>query len=225
MTCGELRAVCMDLIGPHNGMRPLSAPLVDELIYKACHSIYHEIRNWRSRKDATINVVAGTSSYDLPSDFLAMESVVIADAAGNYHRILPIPFDDKHLDYSASSTIAYYMDLGSAPGVAAIVLLPAPTLSVTAGVKVRYKRRPSKLSTFATVDTEFTDIDPVLHLPLAHEAAWLYLSRQGSKAIKDFSAYHQYFQDEVGLEKRRQQETWQHDYVPTIDIQFGHLNG
>ena len=223
MTCGEIRATVMDLIGPHNGMRPLSAPIVDELVYKACHSVFHEIRNWRSRADTTANIVAGTASYDLPSDYLVMESVVVADASGEFAQINPIRFDEQHLDWGDSGVVGYYVDQGSTVALAAIVLVPTPATSATNGLKIRYRRRPAKLSTFASVDTEFTDCDANLHLAICYEAAFLYLSRQGSKGIKDFAGYHEYFQNEVGLEKKRNQETWQTDFIPTINIRFGGL--
>lgn len=223
VTVGELRSTVQDLIGPHNGMRPLSATMIDELVQKAQTHIFHEITNWRSRADTSINVVASTATYDLPTDYLSMISVTLSDGS-TFSQIRPLPFDLQHdEDYYTVTSPRYIVDASSTAGRAAITLLPTPTTSVTSGLAVRYKRRPTRLSSYAAVTTEVTDIDPNLHLPVAYEAAWLYLSRQGSKSIKDFAGYHQYFLEEVANEKRRSQEEWQQDFIPTIVPTFGGL--
>ncbi len=222
MTIGEMRGTIQDLIGPHNGMRPLNAAMIDDLVHKACHSVFHEVLNWRSRGNSTVNVVSGDATYDLPSDYLTMLSVHIADTNGVLTQIRPIPYADRLLDYSLASPGCYYIALGSAAGVAGIVLLPTPTQSITSGLRIQYRRRPAKLSTFAVTD-EFTECDTNLHLPICYEAAFLYLNRPGSKVMKDIVAYHSYFNDEVAIEKRRQQEEWQQDLVPVVDFRFGGL--
>lgn len=217
-----MRATIQDLIGPHNGMRPLSSSIIDDLVNKACHSVFHEVLNWRSRASTSIDVVSGDATYDLPSDWLNMQSVHLADANGVVTQIHPIPYADRLLDYSLASPGCYHIAVGSAAGVAGIVLLPTPTQSITAGLRVQYRRRPAKLSTFSVTD-EFTECDVSLHLPLCYEAAFLYLNRPGSKVMKDIVAYHTYFNDEVAIEKRRQQEEWQQDLIPVVDFRFGGL--
>ena len=222
VTVGEIRGTVQDLVGPHNGMRPLSAAMIDDHIHKACHTVFHEVLNWRSRATATINLVADDASYDLPADCLNILSVACVDTSGQRTRIRPIPFDERYRDYSGSSVGAYYVTQGSTAALMGLVLLPTPTASVTGGLTVEYRRRPAKLSTF-DVGAEFTECDAALHLPLCNEAAWLFLAKQGSKPIKDFAGYHAYFESELANEKRRNQEEWQQDAIPVVNIQFGGL--
>lgn len=222
MTVGELRATTQDLIGPHNGMRPLSPAIVDEYVLKACYHVFHEVLNWRTRATHTANVVNGTATYDLPATVLNILSVACVDTSGQSTRIRPIPFDDRYKEFEGSLVSSYYVTESVTAGQMALVLLPTPATSVTNGLTVEYRRRPLRLSTFAVSD-EFTECDEALHLALCYEAAWLYLSRQGSKSIKDFSSYHQYFDAELMAEKRRNQEEWQQDSIPVVNFQFGGL--
>ena len=222
MIVGELRATTQDLIGPHNGMRPLSAAVIDEYIYKACHQVFHEVLNWRSRATHTANVVEGVETYDIPADVINILSTACVDTAGQTTRIRPIPFDERYKSFEGNVVASYYVTTSATPGVMSIVILPTPTSTVVNGLTVEYRRRPAKLSTFAVGD-EFTECDDALHLPLCYEAAWLYLSRQGSKGIKDFAPYHQYFVEELAAEKRRNQEEWQQDLIPVVNFQFGGL--
>lgn len=225
MTAGEMRGTVQDLIGPHNGMRPLNAATIDEFIFKATHTVFHEVLNWRSRGKATVNIVAGTAAYDLPADFLNMLAVWTYNSSGEGAQLLPIPYDQRY-EYSQRHAVdtygVYFMDVGSTPDLASINLIPTPTTSITGGLKIHYRRRPARLSTFAVSD-EYTEVDPAMCLPVCYEAAWLYLGRQGSKAIKEFAAYHDYFRGEVLVEQRRNQEEWQQDQQPGINIRFGGL--
>lgn len=223
MTIGELRATAQDIIGPHNGMRPLSASILDEYLYKACTSVFKAIRNWRTRGEANINIVANTASYDLPANVYFVESVVLVNAEGCAERISPIRIDeDKHQEYSSLAP-GYYVGEGSTTALQAVYLLPTPLASVTAGLKVRYRKRPTRLSTYSAVSDEFVDVDPDLHLPICHEAAYLYLQRQGSKAAKDFTGLRVYFQNEVASARERHEETHAADFIPTINVRFGGL--
>jgi len=225
MTVGEMRGVCQDLIGPHNGLRPLNAATIDEFIYKATHTVFHEVLNWRSRSRVDIDVVADTASYDLPTNFLNMLAVWSYNTSGDGAKLLPIPYDKRYeyAERNAVNTVGvYYIDAGTTPGRPTINLIPTPSASISDGVKVHYRRRPARLSTFAVSD-EYTEVDPAMCLPVCYEAAWLYLSRQGSKSIKDFASYHQYFESELAAEKRRNQEEWQQDQIPVVDFQFGGL--
>jgi len=223
VTVGEMRGQIQSLIGPHNGMKTLSAVELDDLVHKACHNVFHVVRNWRTRAETSIDLVAGTAGYDLPSDLLRIESVTVPNLNGSDTvQVRPVPFDDKHLYTGDDCKQGYYLTSSTTPGIAKLVLLPTPASNATDGLEVRYRRRPVKMSTFG-VNDEFTEVDTSLHLPLCYEAAFLYLSRQGSKAIKDFASYHQVFVAEVNLERERQQETWAMDASPTISVSFGGL--
>lgn len=223
MTVQEIRATVQDLIGPHNGLRSLSAPVLDELVLKAAYAVFRNVTSWRTRGETTINIVASTASYDLPSNFLKMETVVMKDGASNdYVQVRPIIFDEKHLYTDGSDQQGYYITAGSTAGLQAVVIVPTPSTSVTSGMMVRYRKKPSKLSALTATD-EYNEIDEVLHLPLCHEAAYLYLSRQGSKASKDFMGYREYFQMELANHTRHEDENFQRDFINTIDFRFGGL--
>jgi len=196
--------------------------MIDDLVLKVSTTVFHEVLNWRSRASASIDVVEGVETYDLPADVLNILSVACVDTTGQTSRIRPIPFDERYRDYSGSSVGAYYVTGGTTPGLMAVTLLPTPTSTVADGLTVEYRRRPEKLSTFQVGD-EFTECDAALHLPICYEVAWLFLTRQGSKPIKDFAGYHQYFMTELADEKRRNQEEWQQDSIPAVNIQFGGL--
>ena len=215
MTCGELRATVQDLVGSHNGIRAMSATMVDEFILKASYSVFKAIRNWRTRGEATSSIVAGTASYDLPAALHRIESVVLMDDSGEYQELSPIPHDSKHLDYENSGP-AYYVTQGSTTALPAVVIVPTPASSIANGLKVRYRKRPTRLSSYSAVTDEYVDCDEDLHLALCHEAAFLYLERQGSKATKDFASYREYFQREVALAQAFHDEERQPDRIPTV---------
>ena len=220
MTTGELRATVTDLLGPNNGLRPLSAPMVDELLLKAAYSVNKALLNWRTRGETSINVVASDASYDLPANCLFVESVVLVDGDGTATRILPIRIDEeKHQDFT-SLTPGYYISAGSTDSLQAVNLLPTPSENVTNGLKVRYRKRPASPNTYA-VTAEYDAVDPELHLALCHEAAYLFLERQGSKAAKDFADYRGYFQREIALARQVHDETRQPYFIPTIKADFG----
>lgn len=225
MTVGELRATVQDYIGPNNGQRSLSAALIDELLFKGAAAVYREIVDWRSRKTYTASIVASTASYDMPTDIGRILSVarlgLDVDASDAWTQLRPVLIDDSHYDYEEIGP-AYYLEVSSTPGLPKLTLLPTPDTAVTDGLKVRYQKKPARLSTFA-VSAEYTEVDEALHLPLAQYAAWLFLSRQGSRQAKDSSPFLAYFNEEVQREKMRLQETWQDDFAPSIIAPFGGL--
>lgn len=92
---------------------------------------------------ATTNLVAGQQDYSLLTSHLDITRVEMLDQYGKWHLLKPIDQDDIH--HKALSAIAVEEKQTWAYDKIAnsILLYPTPTVSITAGLKVYFKRGPS----------------------------------------------------------------------------------
>lgn len=120
----------------------------------------------------TIDLTASQADYSFNEEFLAIEQVLIKDDDGNFQTLKPIdPREFKIIPveqyFAATGLPTHYDILGDT-----IILYPAPVaadVTLTAGLKVRFKRT---IDLFTTLDTtQEPGIPSTHHVMIAYMAA------------------------------------------------------
>src|SRR3990167_6136779 len=120
----------------------------------------------------TIDLTASQADYSFNEEFLAIEQVLIKDVSGNFRVLRPIdPREFKSIPveeyFAATGLPTHYDILGDT-----IILYPAPvaaSVTLTAGLKVRFKRT---VDLFTTTDTtQEPGIPSTHHIMLAYMAS------------------------------------------------------
>lgn len=121
----------------------------------------------------TGDLVAGQSSYSFAAEYLQIENIKILDSNENYYLIQPI--DQSQVTYPLEDHLEndglpqYYDKVGDT-----IRLYPAPAaadVTVTAGIKVQFKRTASLFTAAGTDTTAVPGIASPYHILLAYMAA------------------------------------------------------
>lgn len=223
MTARELREQVGFLVSQCSDKTVFTAAQLNAYAFEAMQHAALQVRMPTLRTVTTMDFTS-TQRY-LPVDvlkLLSMEALI-----GGEWQPLPRISREKAVEYSALETGNYwYPDgvettAGADRGKGKFTLFPTPTTTVTDGLRASYLRKPTKLSTLADTD-EIIDFPEFFHLAIAYEAAWLYLSRQGSKGYKDFSGYHQFYTSRIqSLEMHAKEDTAYDTHGYQISAEWG----
>ncbi len=106
-------------------------------------------------RSGTINLVSGTSSYALPSDFYVLRGVEVLDTDAKWKRLAPFVWEQRPRQVAedvARTSVKY--ELGGimvdptgleTPGGPSVALYPAPNWTQSAGLRVWYVPRLTDL--------------------------------------------------------------------------------
>lgn len=209
MTASQLRQTLQDLAGMALGAPPMSPAIANSLLDDVFQVVADEIDFQESFSEATIEP-AEDNIYPLPADFARM--IGLRYQGEEVRRV-------RTEEFPGQNQGAFYAPWGifrEAPyqGRKRIIVS-----GVGGNLGLLYRRYATPMVELGT-NQEIFDVPRELHLPVAYEAAWLYLSRQGSKISKDFSGYHQYFQAEVRRLAQRLNQQWSADSTHRIQAEF-----
>jgi hypothetical protein len=115
---------------------------------------------------ATINLVSGTNTYDLPTDIYANKIRGIMYKNGEVmYPLRRIRFSDKFADimsteeFNPAGRYRYILMNASATSGIQIEVVPTPRDSITEGLTIWYLRNANRLS----ADTDYCDIPEFIH--------------------------------------------------------------
>ena len=229
-----MRDTVSSLISPHSSTPALNHFFIDNVVFDAMCEMGMECRPSQLRRTVAIDTVANTASYYFPIDLMVPLSVSTLYQAKLY-RVQKVT-KEKALEITAATNSnqspvwIYYEDgmgdanpntlsnSGLSPtsgnwGKRIVTFWPTPTTATTGGISIDYLRYPSNMSSLGDT-TEIIDIPSAFHYGIACRAAWLFLTRQGSKAIKDISSFAQIWQEAKQRCIQFNAEDYLQDYTP-----------
>lgn len=219
MTVQEFRELTQAVAGPHTGLPPMSKAVIDSLYFNTALHVVESIDLPWLRGDDSQNIVAGQADYYLPVNLHVplsihryastyqvwekLEAVLPEDA------IQTSTVDDEYTTYSHCGVET---SAGGDYGRWKIKLYPTPTEAITSGLRVLYKKKPTKLASHSSDSAEIVEFPESLLMPMAHRCVWLLASRGGmGNASKDIASYNLFYESELRRVAARFNELQSHD--------------
>ena len=105
---------------------------------------------YMSTTASSINVVSGTSQYSLPSDFFMALGVDVKDTNSNWLNLRPFTWGERNMlqDTQVDRIWTRYRIVGEK-----LILVPTPSWTATAGIRLWYVPTPPVLSGSVSLDT------------------------------------------------------------------------
>lgn len=142
MNLGQLRTKTRYFLDDNSGTRWTDTE-VDSYINESYKYYYNELvaNNYDGiLKQASINLVANTDQYSLPSDWFKTRILYKVESSANYD--IPLQYKRNYDNWIDTSGVGqgYYTPcydyVGDTTGVLKLVLYPKPTFSETSGLKL-----------------------------------------------------------------------------------------
>lgn len=219
MTVQEFRELTQAVAGPHTGLPPMSKAVIDSLYFNTALHVVESIDLPWLRGDDSQNIVAGQADYYLPVNLHVPLSV--HRYASTYQvwekldAVLPedaIQTSTVNDEYTTYSHCGVETSAGGDYGRWKIKLYPTPTEAITNGLRVLYKKKPTKLASHSSDSAEIVEFPESLLMPMAHRCVWLLASRGGmGNASKDIASYNLFYESELRRVAARFNELQNHD--------------
>lgn len=219
MTVQEFRELVQSIAGPHTGLPPMSKAIIETLYFNTALHVVESIDIPWLRGDDSQNIVANQADYYLPVNLHVPLS--IHRYASTYQvwekleAVLPedvIQTSTTDDEYTTYSHCGVETSAGGDYGRWKIKLYPTPTEAITSGLRVLYKKKPTKLASHSSDSAEIVEFPESLLMPMAHRCVWLLASRGGmGNASKDIASYNLFYESELRRVAARFNELQNHD--------------
>jgi hypothetical protein len=204
MTVQEFREVVQSLLGPQTGLPPMSKAVLDSLYFNTAQHVVESIDLPWLRGDESQNVVAGQADYYLPTTLHFPLSLHLYNTSEQQWWKMDAVLPEDAIQVVGDEEVTKYAHCGIETadggdrGRWKIKLFPTPTVAITNGLRVLFKKKPTKLASHPSDSSEIIEFPESLLMGMAYRCAWLWASRMGAPgATKDIGVYLQFYEEEM----------------------------
>jgi hypothetical protein len=213
MTVKEFIEDSHDTIGALGAVKQLSYEQILREYYKVAVSVAEELDLPSLRTTTKLSLIAGEQNYLLPVNMLQLIKVIDCSTLLAPRTLTMEPGEDARFRRAGDEpcyTVEGVAVSGSDIGRQSLVYFPAPTEDATDALLVIYKRRPLRLTEYASQSDEIREFpDSIVHA-MSAELAFRWLIRPGvGTPGKDYSGLHTHFMVELERAKRVHNEQFQ----------------
>lgn len=225
MTPKDLRKRVSRLISATPGLPPLDKPTIDELYFDAAIKAAELVDVPALKATLLIDLVAGQKDYLVTDDLLEFVDIQWFNQITGYYETLS-SVELSTLSQYRGNELVYahagkYRTPGADFGKNILRLSAAPSESLTGGILVSYRLKPTRLELIDDAASIIDFPDNVQAL-IPYQIAFYFFGQQGAKPIKDLGAnYGQYFDNECRRINGRLGEQQQRDNRRQISTDWG----